>query len=80
MATLVSAVDTVFTPATGTFNVQCTRGNSVLQRRQTAGADWAIVGMVKNGDAFLVDNPVASAQYRFVKTDDSATPTVQADQ
>lgn len=78
MATLVSAVNTTFTPAVGTFDVQCTGGDVRLDRRNTAGAAWAIVGNISNGQCFVVDNPVGSVQYQFVTL--SGSPTVQADQ
>lgn len=78
MATLVSAVNTTFTPAVGTFNIQCTGGDARLDRRNTAGSAWAIVGNVLNGQSFVVDNPVGNAQYQFVTL--SGSPTVQAEQ
>lgn len=78
MTTICNAVNTTFTPATGQFNVQCTRGSARLDRRQTAGADWAVAGYVNNGQAMVVDNLVASTDYRFVTMD--GTPVVQADQ
>lgn len=78
MTTLVSAVATTFTPATGTFSVQCTGGDARLDRRQTAGAAWTAVGYISNGQAFVVKNPVAAQDYRF--TTIGGTPVVQADQ
>jgi hypothetical protein len=78
MATIASAVNTVFTPNAGDFVVQCTTGVVVLQRRGTAGAPWANVGIITGNDAPIVTNPVAGVQYQFTTV--SGTPVVQADQ
>ena len=78
MTTLTTALNTTFTPAAGAFIVQCTGGNAQLERRGSSSASWAIVGVVANGLASNIDNPVAAADYRF--TGLSGTPSVQADQ
>ena len=78
MATLVSTLNTSFTPATGVFNVQCSGGTAQLERQNTVGAAWAVVGVLANGQASIVENPVAGANYRFVGLSNS--PVVQADQ
>jgi hypothetical protein len=77
MATLVSALDTLFSPAAGDFIVQVTGGTCSLQRRNTSGAAWANVSSVTNS-ALVVSNPVAGAQYQFVTV--KGSPAVQADQ
>lgn len=78
MSTLTSALNTAFTPSVGSFNVQANGGNVQLERRNTSGARWAIVGVMTAGVAYVVDNPVGAADYRFVPV--TGTPTVQADQ
>lgn len=78
MPTLTSSLNTVFTPAAGTFIVQCTGGIVQLERRGTSSAAWAILGPLKSGEANNVDNPTALADYRF--TGIAGTPVVQADQ
>lgn len=76
MATLVSALQTEFTPAAGDFIVQSTGGRSALMRKNTSGAGFASVGLVS--EAVIVSNPVAAAVYKFVAFD--GAPVVQADQ
>ncbi len=78
MATLTTALETEFTPASGEFNAQVTSGDVYLYRKQTAGAAWAIAGALQNGSAVTVSNPVAGAIYKFVSR--SGGPIVQADQ
>lgn len=78
MATLTSALNTVFTPSTGTFNVQASGGNAQLERRNTSGAAWCAAGIMISGQAYVVDNSVSATEYRFVAL--TGTPTVQADQ
>jgi hypothetical protein len=78
MATLVSAVDTEFTPSIGDFVVQCTGGTASLLRRQTSGAAWVRVGEVTSQQALAVYNPVAGVEYKFTTV--AGTPVVQADQ
>lgn len=77
MATLASALDTEFTPAVGDFIAQATGGNASLVRKNSAGAEFALVTSTLNG-AVVVSNPVAGAVYKF--TAPSGTPLVQADQ
>lgn len=78
MATLVTAVATEFTPAVGDFNVQCTGGEARLDRKQTVGAAFAVVGYLTVNDSKVVGNPIAGAVYRFTTV--NGTPVVQADQ
>jgi len=77
MATLASALNTVFTPAVGDFIVQATSGPAYLQRRNTSGAAWATI-VTLNETGGIVSNPIASVDYRF--TSHSTTVIVQADQ
>lgn len=78
MATLTSALNTSFTPAAGTFVVQCNGGLVRLERQNSSGAAWAMVGDIKSGQAQNVDNPVAGPNYRFIGM--VGTPVIQADQ
>lgn len=78
MSTIASAVNTPFTPAIGSFVVQCTGGEARLDRRQTAGAAWTTVVTVGLANSFIIDNPVADVQYQFFPL--NGTPVVQADQ
>lgn len=85
MATLVTALNTTFNAAAGvTFRVQASGGNAVLQSRATAGSAWvneAKIGDVspsKIGDSVrLVDNPIATTDWRLMAAD-GTTPTVIA--
>lgn len=79
MAALVTALDTEFTPAAGSFIASVTGGASaMLQRKSASGAsDWAIVGSYHQ-EAVTIENPVAGAVYRFTAT--YGTPSVRADQ
>lgn len=77
MTTLVSALDTDFTPAVGDFNVQVTGGVATLLRKNTAGSAFAVVQSVLAGAA-VCSNPVAGAVYRF--SSPSSTTAVQAEQ
>lgn len=79
MAALITEVTTAFTPAVGDFNVQVTDAPARLERRQTAGAAWAVVGYLETNDCQIVSNPIAGADYRFVGVG-SGTPVVRADQ
>lgn len=76
MATLVSALNTEFTPAAGDFIVQSTNGRAALMRKNTSGAAFAAVGVIS--EALIVSNPVADAVYKLVAHE--GVPTVQADQ
>lgn len=75
MATLVSAIDTDFTPAVGDFIAQASGAPATLLRKNSSGAAFVTVGAV-SGNACIVSNPIAGAVYRFV----GAGATVQADQ
>lgn len=77
MASLVSALDTEFTPAVGDFNVQVTGGNANLLRKNSTALAWALVTDLANR-ALVVSNPVAGAVYKFTAA--TTTPVVQADQ
>lgn len=77
MATIASAIDTSFTPTAAPFVAQVSGGKARLERRQTAGAAWVVVGEVDNS-GINVDNPVAGVQYRFTAM--AGAPIVQADQ
>lgn len=77
MATLVSALDTEFTPAVGDFNVQVSKGVATLLRKNASGAAFAVVQSVVSG-AFVCSNPIAGAVYKFSAPD--STTVVQADQ
>ena len=46
MTTLVSALDTEFTPAVGDFNVNVPHGVATLLRKDDAGAEFAVVQSV----------------------------------
>jgi hypothetical protein len=77
MTTLVTTLTTEFTPATGTFMAQAQGGTATLERKQSATADFVMVGDIRN-QGVLVDNPVAGVIYRFTST--LSTVKVQADQ
>jgi hypothetical protein len=77
MATLTTSLNTMFEPAAGDFIVQVV-GEAVLLRRNTSGAAYVpVANLCRSG--FIVANPIAGAQYQFVKANET-TPTVQADQ
>lgn len=78
MSTIASATNTPFTPAIGSFAIQCTDGEARLDRRNTSSAPWTTVGYLAIDDSFIVENPVAGTQFRFVVV--SGSPVVQADQ
>ncbi len=77
MASLVSALDTEFTPAVGDFNVQVSSGVATLLRKNSAGVAFAVVQSVVAG-AFVCSNPIAGAVYKFSAP--SSSTVVQADQ
>ena len=77
MATIANAVDVTFTPAASPFVAQVSGGKARLERRQTAGAAWVVVGEMDN-TGVNIDNPVTGCQYRFTAM--VGTPVVQADQ
>ncbi len=77
MASLVSALDTEFTPAVGDFNVQVSSGVATLLRKNSAGVAFAVVQSVVDG-AFVCSNPIAGAVYKFSAP--SSSTVVQADQ
>ncbi len=78
MASLVSALNTEFTPAAGDFIAQATGGAAILQRKDSSGVAFADVGLVDQ--AVIVSNPVAGAVFKFITALTYGTPTVQADQ
>lgn len=77
MATLVSALNTEFTPAVGDFIAQATAGQALLMRKNSSGAAFAPVGLIDKA-AVIVSNPIAGAVYQFLSANGS--PVVQADQ
>jgi len=79
MATLTTELATAFTPAVGDFIVQTTGAGVRLERRNTSGAAWALVGFIEPNECKVVSNPIAAADYRFVSVG-GGTPVVQADQ
>jgi hypothetical protein len=79
MTTLVSAVETVFTPTATTFIAQATNGQAYLERRNTPGSAWAqLRGAPIQDEAVIVDNPVIGASYRFRSV--MGSPVVQAEE
>lgn len=80
MATIASAVNTVFTPVVGSFIVQASAGPAILERRNTATAPWCVVTRIEEDRCLVISNPVAAADYRFSAADATTPPTVQADQ
>ena len=79
MTTLVSAVETVFTPTATTFIAQVTNGQAYLERRNTSGSAWAqLRGAPIQDEAVIVDNPVVGAEYRFRSV--MGAPVVQAEE
>jgi hypothetical protein len=70
-------LNTAFVPAAGDFIVQVTAGSVNLQRRNVTAAAWANVAPLSN-QGYVVQNPVAGAEYRFLSLDGS--PVVRADQ
>ncbi len=66
MTIICNALETTFTPATGTFDVACSGGTVRLDRRHTAGSPWSDVGFLQINQAAVVDNNITGTQYRFV--------------
>ena len=77
MTSLVSSLDTEFTPAVGDFNVQVSTGVATLLRKNSSGVAFAVVQSVVSG-AFVCSNPIAGAVYKFSAP--SSSTVVQADQ
>ena len=77
MATLVSTLNTEFTPAVGVFVVQVTGGSASLMKKNTPGAAFSLAGNIDNENKD-VENSVAGAVFKFDRI--SGTPVVQADQ
>jgi hypothetical protein len=78
MATIASALNTPFTPASGDFIVQVTGGAVHLMRANAAGATPTLCGTVGQGAAMIVHNPVLGAIYTALPA--GGTPVFQADQ
>ena len=78
MPTIASALNTPFTPAIGDFNVQVVNGSIQLMRANASGAPPVLVGVVGQGQAVIVSNPVAGAVYTAVQF--VGNPVFQADQ
>lgn len=77
MASLVSAVDTEFTPAAGDFIISVTGGSATLLRKNAAANVFSAVGSGITG-ALVCSNPIAGAVYKFQS--DKSSVVVQADQ
>lgn len=77
MATLTTALNASFTPTANPFIAQVSSGKARLERQNTSGAAWVVVGELDN-TGIIVDNPVAGANYRFTAM--VGSPVVQADQ
>ena len=80
MATLVSALDTEFTPTTYAFVVEVSgRGVVNLQRRISGTDPWVGVrgNPIIGGEGVIVDNSYIGASYQLVSADGSV-PTVKA--
>lgn len=77
MATLVSALDTVFTPAVGSFTVQVA-GKALLQRRNTSGDPWITVSPPVIGPK-IFQSVSTGTQFKLTTTD-GTTPAVKVDQ
>jgi hypothetical protein len=78
MATLVSALQTEFTPAAGDFIAQSTGGVASLLRKGSSGAAWAACPGGDIDGSVNVSNPVAGTVYKFDRL--HGNPVVQADQ
>jgi hypothetical protein len=76
MASLVSALETEFTPAVGDFIISVTGVPATLLRKNSSGTAFAVVeaGIV---GAKICSNPIAAAVYKFQA---HGAATVQADQ
>lgn len=72
-----NAVNTVFTPAVGTFTVHVS-GSLQLESRPAAGATWEECGTVEG--RMDVNNPVAGTDYRWVEVRAGSFVSVRADQ
>lgn len=77
MTTLVSALDTEFTPAAGPFNVDVPSGVATLLRKVPGASTFSVVQSVVSG-AHVCDNDIGSTVYKF--TAPSSSTVVQADQ
>ena len=64
MASLVTALETDFTPAAGDFIIQVTVAPATLLRKNASAASYTVVQDSIIG-AWNVSNPVAGAVYRF---------------
>jgi hypothetical protein len=78
MASLVSALDTEFTPAVGDFNVSVTTMPAHLLRKNSSGTAFAAVTPNEFTGAMVCQNPVAGAVYKFISK--YGISVVQADQ
>ena len=75
---------TAFIPAAGSFIVQVSGGEAVLDRRNTTSAAWSRLQPVLDnnstrGGTFVIENPIEGAEYRFMPLN-GTTPIVRADQ
>ena len=76
MASLVSALETEFTPAVGDFIISVTGGPATLLRKNSSGTAFAVVETGITG-AKVCSNPITGAVYKFQSP---VAATVQADQ
>ena len=65
MTTLVTAVNTEFTPAAGIFEIRVSTGQVQLGKKITGDTVFGSVGIFGAGSA-LVDNPSSGAVYMFL--------------
>jgi hypothetical protein len=79
MASLTTSLNTEFTPAAGTFDVQVTGGSAALLRKNSSSAAFTEVRGGPIIGAVVVDNPVAGAVYKLV-SDQPGTVVVAVDQ
>lgn len=77
MASLVSVLETEFTPAVGDFNISVTGGSATLFRKNSSGTAFAAVPPGALAGAYVCANPIAGAVYKFQSP---VAATVQADQ
>ena len=70
--TLVSAVDTEFTPSGDKFAVDVTGGAAVLRRSNTTGGTFTPVGDIQ-GRGVIVDNAAAGSVYKLTATGGTVT-------
>lgn len=78
---LISGSDSLnssFTPGVGDFVPTVSGGQAILERQAATGAPWSQVGVIQQGDAVIVNNPLSGINYRFRAA--IGSPAVRADQ